>query len=1010
MATDRTTNAASQFPDSPPDSSSEPYSPPNDNRNHSEVSTTNSTVATVSNMATVISLGTYINPHSLPHAHQQQLHPQQAHAQSHLHGHCGTGQSLLVMSPQQLAQQQHQVTLHPSAGGVAFNMSKTPYNPYGLTELGKLSHPSQATTPLLNLAQQGTGQFGSIGNIASHPPKKRKYSDSPPGTLTTAGLMTTLHINNILPIKPEPCPPDLHYGLHHDGGSEDESYGYDFPVESGMFLDGSYQVIKWTPHQPNRWCTLLDDTAKDIPPISYRVDADKGFNFAPSDDAFVCQKKNHFQITVHITMAATPKFVKLTEGGTAPIDGLYMHFYGIKMESPSQTIKIEQSQSDRSKKQFHAVRLDIIPDQLNKMTVGRLHFSETTTNNMRKKGKPNPDQRYFQLVVALQAHCGSDIHMIAAHASERIIVRASNPGQFESDVEVIWNKGKTADSIYHAGRVGINTDSPDEALTIHGNLKVSGHIVSPSDIRAKKNFEELDTREQLQNISKLKVYKYSFKEEFAEYAGLPDDDRVETGVLAQDVCQILPDAVCDTGDVILPNGQRIDNFLVVNKDRIFIENVGAVKELCKVTDKLENRITEIEYISTKLSKLGKKHGSFISGSSVSASISSGISRTESRSSASSALSPKTVSSSQTRRTPRHRHVSREADCHQSDSQPTDAWFCSNRGIQITVIVLVVVMFICLMSMTTLYLIDRKSSLSNEASALQAQNGPSYANQTTTVSIPYPLVPPHCLMKPQDCPIICTCRPASTTQLPTPPDDPNHPFGSTPTTFVSNLSPRILSTTTTMSPNDVRYNQTDMDWSVPPEDKKNDTPKKNQTRKQNGTKQIIRNNSVVIQHDQATGQRIVIISGRQKRDTGLKKQVARVFFTQMNDTVSRLYCANPGCMSDSGGLYSYLIPISPMFPRLPITLKFALIGESPSLAIKLCNQSQQLPCSTDLNNYDLTNLQTSVMEWDLPAGIYIKSSYKFRISSALVDVCSRPDTEVGVTFAEYNFSFYRVCAY
>lgn len=60
---------------------------------------------------------------------------------------------------------------------------------------------------------------------------------------------------------------------------------------------------------------------------------------------------------------------------------------------------------------------------MTKVTVGRLHFSETTSNNMRKKGKPNPDQRYFQLVVALMAHCGADKHMLAAQVSERIIVR-----------------------------------------------------------------------------------------------------------------------------------------------------------------------------------------------------------------------------------------------------------------------------------------------------------------------------------------------------------------------------------------------------------------------------------------------------------------------------------------------------------------------------------------------------------------------------------------------------------
>ena len=36
------------------------------------------------------------------------------------------------------------------------------------------------------------------------------------------------------------------------------------------------------------------------PPIGFIVETDKGFNYSIVDDAFVCQKKNHFQVYAHI--------------------------------------------------------------------------------------------------------------------------------------------------------------------------------------------------------------------------------------------------------------------------------------------------------------------------------------------------------------------------------------------------------------------------------------------------------------------------------------------------------------------------------------------------------------------------------------------------------------------------------------------------------------------------------------------------------------------------------------
>lgn len=86
----------------------------------------------------------------------------------------------------------------------------------------------------------------------------------------------------------------------------------------------------------------------------FRVDADKGFNFSNSDDAFVCQKKNHFQITCHVQLHGNGIYVK-TQNNIEKVRTFHLHFYGVKLEAPAQTIRIEQSQSDRSKKPFYPV-------------------------------------------------------------------------------------------------------------------------------------------------------------------------------------------------------------------------------------------------------------------------------------------------------------------------------------------------------------------------------------------------------------------------------------------------------------------------------------------------------------------------------------------------------------------------------------------------------------------------------------------------------------------------------
>jgi hypothetical protein len=77
---------------------------------------------------------------------------------------------------------------------------------------------------------------------------------------------------------------------------------------------------------------------------------------------------------------------------------------------------------------------------------------------------------------------------------------------------------------------------------------------------------QLDTREQLNNIARLRLVRFAYREPYADYAGLSENDRLtDTGVLAQEVHEVLPEAVTESGDIVLPNGETISNLMVVNK-------------------------------------------------------------------------------------------------------------------------------------------------------------------------------------------------------------------------------------------------------------------------------------------------------------------------------------------------------------------------------------------------------------------------------------------------------------
>lgn len=144
----------------------------------------------------------------------------------------------------------------------------------------------------------------------------------------------------------------------------------------------------------------------------------------------MCQKKNHFQITTHTIVQKEATFCRpKNEINFHQIDKFVLQLYGIKQESPLQKIQIKHSDSDRKPVDYDPIECKFIPKQPTKLTKMRLHFAHTTNNNNRKRNKsgltiPNPDQRYFLLIVEIQILTKTGrVFTLCSSASERVIVR-----------------------------------------------------------------------------------------------------------------------------------------------------------------------------------------------------------------------------------------------------------------------------------------------------------------------------------------------------------------------------------------------------------------------------------------------------------------------------------------------------------------------------------------------------------------------------------------------------------
>ncbi|XP_063253560.1 myelin regulatory factor isoform X2 [Prinia subflava] len=830
-------------------------------------------------------------------------------------------------------------------------------------------HHAQQSQMLHQLLQQ----HGA--DLPVHPAKKRKHSESPPNTLNAQmlnGLIKQEPGMGSVPLNPDrvQTPP------WHQPGALSPGLIQDNDSLNGSYLDPNFQSIKWQPHQQNKWATLYDANYKELPMLTYRVDADKGFNFSVGDDAFVCQKKNHFQVTVYIGMLGDPKYVKTPEG-LKPLECFYLKLHGVKLEALNQSINIEQSQSDRSKRPFNPVTVNLPPEQVTKVTVGRLHFSETTANNMRKKGKPNPDQRYFMLVVALQAHAQNQNYTLAAHISERIIVRASNPGQFESDSDVLWQRAQLPDTVFHHGRVGINTDRPDEALVVHGNVKVMGSLMHPSDVRVKEDIQEVDTTEQLKRISRMRLVHYNYKPEFAATVGI--DSTSETGVIAQEVKEILPEAVKDTGDLVFSNGKTLENFLVVNKERIFMENVGAVKELCKLTDNLETRIDELERWSHKLAKLKRLD-------SMKSTVSSG------------AFSQTGSQFSRAGSVPHKKRPHKVAS--KSPSVVPEQACISQRFLQGTIIALVIIMAFSVVSMSTLYVLSLRSEedlvdidgssqsidKTQTVRSTAASNGAG--SRTPPEHVPNEMhgvalgIPGRSVLACFSPPCFSTCCSAAPTDVSSVVPSETSPAHATNRTDQSQPSLLPVTNIKAKSRGITGKSASYTKWPKTPD---------SSSRQQRSLRQPVSERPRT----------------EQPGSDGPSPVLQSIRILEINLAIHSQYCAAANACRT--GNFSYRIPVS---QRTAVNTNLTLeMNSSSAVSISLCGLVSSDPCQDAVSrnsSTDSTDVQDTTHRWPLVMLSFREFSYHFRVAQPGRADCGASLEQLGHLFTDYYFQFYWLC--
>jgi hypothetical protein len=139
--------------------------------------------------------------------------------------------------------------------------------------------------------------------------------------------------------------------------------------------------------------------------------------------------------------------------------------------------------------------------------------------------------------------------------------------------------GGTVDMVLNSGNLGIGTANPSEKLHVIGNILASGDVIGFSDIRLKSNIKIIDNA--LDKLTKLNGYTYNLDKSRLNNNINNTDEKRHVGLIAQEVLDVLPEAVHQNEDGIY-------SLAYGNMAGLFVE---AIKEL---DNKYNKKINELQ--------------------------------------------------------------------------------------------------------------------------------------------------------------------------------------------------------------------------------------------------------------------------------------------------------------------------------------------------------------------------------------------------------------------------------